>query len=215
MVMKFDRIDFVEESKCYFCNRPLSTKAYIFISDNGSEIQAGPNCAKKNMPISDNILDFTKGSIDILPKTAIENNKNNILNTHHKNNENIEIIYLRLRCEKLKDFKNIEYEAITNIYNKYKLGNIEENDIKHLRNIIRKSENNKWCWTYKNLMACYSAKHALNSWIKKERNDFAKNIYRFLKDNYYLTENQIIAANNQIKNIGELSKINGKWFWRK
>ena len=56
-------------------------------------------------------------------------------------------------------------------------------------------------------------------WIKQEHNinslNFAKDVYKFLKKQCYLTENQVIGLNKWIVYMKNIPEINDKWFLKK
>ena len=214
--MKLDRIDFVDNDSCFFCNHKLATKiAYIFIMEDGTEIQSGPECAKKHSIVKD-VPNLTKGSLEKKQgaETTESRKKSNLEVFNEKYTKEVE--YLILRCDRLSDFYDIDYEPLMKIYDKYIQNSLDQNDYIYLKNIVNKADREYSKYGYKNLMACYAAKHHINLWIKNEfDNTFAQGIYDYLRKNYFLTEKQIVAANNWIRNVSKVSQIEGKWFYKK
>ena len=213
-LMEIDRIDFGKNNFCYHCNRKLIAKSYV-VKINGEEVFFGSECIKEHFPIiNKDIPNFIRASIDY----EIDPNKIKRTDTLEKNNtESLRRIieYLRLRCELLTDFYKIEDKDITNIYLRHKNSKIDGDDKNYIYSLMEYFDKINPKFGYKNLMACYMAKNILLLWIDNKNDDFAKSIFENLKSKYYLTEKQIIGANNWIKNIKELKVINGKWFYKK
>jgi len=114
---------------------------------------------------------------------------------------------LRLRCEFLTDFKEIENKFISEKYCKYKNSLLDETDIKKIKNFIKNVNKEIPKLGYKNLMTCYMIKCIITLLLKKTNNEFVKSIYEYLKKHYYLTEKQIVGVNKWIKNQKGIQKI--------
>jgi len=213
-VMKIDKIDFGQNKECKHCGRILTAKAY-FVLENGEEIYFGPECVKKYFShnISD-IPDFTRAGNNYKSNSKIRTQNMEKNSNSEIINEKIIIEYIRLRCELLTEFQGIEDTNILDIYMKYKKLTLDEDDKKYLNALINYFEKINSKFGYRNLMACYMAKIVLILWMQSEENNFAKGIHNFLLRNYYLTEKQIIGANNWIKNMEGMKNINGKWFYK-
>jgi hypothetical protein len=212
--MNIDRIDFVEFDHCHFCSHKLTTQiAYIVILDNGKETQAGPKCIRKYFKDTKNVPNFTNAVKDYNSK----NQNTSIIKGIKKEKEkhgDIEIEYLLLRCKLLDDFIGIKYQPFVEIFTKTQGKMLDDNSRNYIGNLIHKLNANKSRLSYKNLMACYMAKRILDIWIKRENNDFAKSLYKYLIKNYYLTKKQINGANKWIKNMRKIPEINDKWFYK-
>ena len=208
--MKIDRIDFGQNNICYHCKKNLTDKAYIVL-ENGKEIFFGPNCIKKYVSFKENqIPNFIRGSLDNISKSNKKNSSNSICNNNI--NESLVIEYLRLRCELLVDFKDIDDKEILKMYTQYKNSVLNKEDEDYLNALLIYYNKTESKYSYRNLMACYSAKIAIKIWGKNKKSNFAEGIYSFLTNYYYLSEDQIVIVNNSIKGT---KKINGKWFYKK
>lgn len=213
-----DRIDFVDNVPCHFCNRPLKTNiAYILISEE-HEVPSGPTCAKKHSKNpSEKIPDFTKASFDVVEEDDEEEGsgkgKSGGGATKTKPIGFFELEYLRLRAEKLSGFKDAMFPKLNEVYQKYKNVGLEENDLRYIENLIKMVNRDKPLFTPKNLQTCYAYAYWIERFLeRKGANDFASSVLSQLQQKLKLTESQIVAINKWFKHIDRMPSLNTKAF---
>lgn len=217
-----DRIDFVDNEPCHFCNRRLKTNiAYILVGDEG-EVPSGPSCAKKNGSNHGNkIPDFTKASLDIPDEDNVDEDgqttgtgtRSNTGGGKSKPSGFSELEYLRLRAEKLSGFKDAMFPKLNEIYKKYKSTGLDESDVSYLANLIKKVTTEKPLLSPKNLQTCYAYAFWLRRFLeKKGENDFASSVLSQLQQKLKLSESQIVAINKWFQHIERMPLLDPKAF---
>jgi hypothetical protein len=213
-----DRIDFIDNKTCEFCNRPLKTNiAYILIRD-GIEVPAGPHCSHKNAKNpGERIPDFTKASLDIPDDDengpGSGGGSGGGKGKHPRPAGYYEIEYLRLRAEKLIDFRDAIFPKLSDVYAKYKATGLDDGDIGYLDGLIKKVSAEKPLLSPKNLQICYAYSFWLQRYLdRKGKNDFISSILSQLKAKMRLSEAQLAAANKCFETIGRIPRLDTKAF---
>lgn len=220
-----DRIDFVEGSKCYFCNRKLKKNiAHILKNELSKEIASGPTCAANRISNgSERIPNFTKASIEDLKEkeeNLIETVKTEEIEINkdreERSEEGIEEVeYLRLRAEKLVGFKGNVFPKLTEVYERYLSAGkkLEDKDLFYLENLIKSQKEKNTVFSIKNLQTCYAYSFWLQLLINKaDEKDVAISMLDYLRRNLRLTPNQIRFINKTYKNVREMPKLNENAF---
>lgn len=214
-----DRIDFVDNVSCHFCNRALKTNIAYILTNQDDEIPSGPTCAKKNSKNPDDkIPDFTKASLDVVEEDDDEGKggggKTGGGGTKKaKPHGFAELEYLRLRAEKLVGFKGAMYPRLDVIYEKYKRVGLKDDDIKQLANLISYTAREKPLFAPKNLQNCYAYAFWLKRFLeKKGANEFVESVLFQLRKNLHLSEPQLIGINNWFKHIERMPILDTKAF---
>jgi hypothetical protein len=204
---RIDRIDFVRNTSCKFCDRPLKTNvAFILVDPSGTEVQSGPKCAKNHsLNPKDKVPDFTKASFDVPSeeedegsngKSAISKPSSSRKTSSGPRKEGDEAIeYLRLRMEKLAGFNGASFGKLQEIYGRYASGSIAQEDRAYLTNLMAKMEREHSRYSHSNLQTCYAYAFWMDCFLDKKDSDFIQSVNTALKDKLHLTEGQLEGIN--------------------
>lgn len=190
-IIKMDAyIDFVEtDARCSMCHRPLSSgKAVVFNKKN-----FGNTCARKQGIDVSNIPDLTKGSIAETANTEIVSSGIGKKGVDLKYRDSVKqkcLSYLILRCDKLKDIKKIQYSGLNGIYSKYTNHSINQDDIRHISNIINLAERKFKEFSIENLYFCYAVKCQLENLKKRYHYEIFDSFLIYLHEHATLTIKQ-------------------------
>ncbi len=214
MPYKAIRRDLTEiTKKCYFCPKHLtSLKAYILENvDTGEVVFAGPTCAKNNVQdpgLFSNVPDLTKFT------EATQNRENGQSEgTNHTGRNIIDDPerkakeYLLLREYKLAEELNCSYEVLRNYYDKSKIEELSEDDIKHINNIEAKAPKEL---KLSNLQKVYNYLFWIDVAVNKlpgDKLDFLKGVRSQLMKNKKISEKQKIGVNEWLKRIDGVPQI--------
>lgn len=209
---RIDRIDFVKDTKCKFCNRTLKTSvAFILMNEEGAEAPAGPKCATNHSSDpKEKVPDFTKASFDMPIEEEGRSGEGSGTNLHSSTNRTSTpkkegdkgVEYLRLRIEKLAGFNGASFEKLEEIYTRYASSTSSEltpQDKAYLKNLMTKMEREHSKYSHSNLQTCYAYAFWLEYFLTKEDSEFIRSIIADLKTKLQLTERQLAGANQWLK----------------
>lgn len=220
MAWSYSRIDRLPpQAHCIFCNRPLSKASGIIIQDEfGAEAHAGPACAKRHLGDSDErLIDISRIALQVVVPAKPPSRKPVLPpppqapNSDPKSGDDEPprkpplppldkvIVYLRLRCEFMDDFKFRSSALLRDAYEHLKSdGVLPEIERKKVAGIMRNSELENSVFSDRNVRACL----AFDFWIKEamahtgaHRQEFLKAMLAKLHTWWQLSENQISGIN--------------------
>lgn len=196
-------IDFVDiNQRCSKCHKKLTSGIAIY--SNGFFL--GNTCAEQIGILKSELPNLTKGI-----KNEVQDNTYNYLGKKQHSIIKLEskqrcLSYLITRIEKLYDIKNMKYQKLIDIYEKYKTDNLLLDDYYYLENLIKSVNEKNKIVSEKNVYFCYAVKNALISLIKKNPdNNFYKSILNYLKQNATVSKPQFDCLIND-------SKLNIKYY---
>ena len=151
-------IDFVDiNQRCSKCHKKLTSGIAIY--SNGFFL--GNTCAKQMEILKAELPNLTKGI-----KNEVQDNTYNYLDKKQHSIIKLEskqrcLSYLITRIEKLYDIKNMKYQKLIDIYEKYKTDNLLLDDYYYLENLIKSVNEKNKIVSEKNVYFCYTVKNAL------------------------------------------------------
>jgi hypothetical protein len=208
---RLDRIDFVKNTSCRFCDRPLKTNvAFILVDPSGTEVQAGPKCTKNHsLNPKDKVPDFTKASFDVPSEEDAEGGNVQDRNPRPlssgkaqsgpKKEGDEAIEYLRLRMEKLTGFNGASFGKLQEIYGRYTSGSITQEDRTYLNNLVVKMGREHSRYSHSNLQTCYAYAFWMDCFLEKKDSEFIRSVNSALKDKLHLTEGQLEGINKWLQ----------------
>lgn len=216
------RVDFSTNDECHFCHNKLrSGKVHILGSDDESEVQAGPVCAKNNsINPKEKIPDLTAAAfegdepelgLDGLPEKEAVKNANSRVRVGAVNKKDaqhrVAECYLLLRVEKLEGFRGMKYDPLVKLRDKLRGAGLADNDYDHLDNLIAKVNVTYPEFSIKNLYAIYACNYWINYFLAKENSDFISDLQRSLHRDLALTPAQVEGLNKWFKNRSGMLSI--------
>ena len=206
-------IDFAFGAKCYFCGKSLKRGIALYlVSPDGPRVPAGPQCAAKHaLPSEMPVPDFTKGVLESVAEEGASVAENDPPVRHAKATNpgkpkeeegGIELEYLRIRVEKLPDFRGVSTPILVGLYTKWKQGNgnLHDDDKRHLRNLAAKMSREKTVYSPENLQNCYAYKCCIERLVAETKSDFPRSLLDGLRTHLSLTSRQIEGLNIYFKN---------------
>lgn len=208
--LRIDLTDSIE--KCHFCPKLLrSYKTRVLENiETGEIVNAGPTCASKYIAEGYNlkdIPDLTRCTRTIETRNSSTKRKNSVSSAKKEIDQQRQraIEYILLREVKLRNVrKNISYKPLYDYYRKYLTTELTDNDIRHINNIEAKSPDS---FKLDFLQQAYNAYFWIDIALKKLSatvdKSFLESIKKWIESGNKLTELQLTAINNWLKNLDE------------
>lgn len=202
-------IDFAVGAKCYFCDRQLKRGIALFLqSSDRTIVPSGPYCAAKVAVAAPmKVPDFTKGVLEGVGEEDVPSNDRKVsarpagAGIHSPKKEGVlPIEYLRLRVEKLHDFRDVRTPRLVEIHNRSKESQIAEDDLRYLGNLETKMSQSRPTLSLKNLQACHAYKYWIERLINEPKADYPRSLLVYLREHLYLTEAQVVGLNSWFRN---------------
>lgn len=228
------RIDFSEDPNCKWCRAKGTLKTgivRILIDEHGTEVQAGPTCAKKHAINPDErVPDLTKATLELEQNEPDEvpNDGGNagggrsVGGTGQARTEQQEklrrdraVCYLLLRAEKLVGFKNVSTDSLSEAYVRYLADQLSPADIDMLEKMMT-STRTKWPeMSLKNLQAVYACHYWIERFLEQESKPFILDLHSFLKTHLRLSALQVERLNECLREQGRPLSIDPDAFVKK
>lgn len=213
--MRIDRIDFTDAAACRFCGRRLRMGvAHIVLLDDGTEVAAGPACARRHAA-TDDFPDFTKAmryvdedveegvtrdAMDARPERATRRRCVD-------SGRGRAIAYLRLRQEKLVDFPAVPFRKLEPIYSRYRAAKLSGEDVAYIQHVMRVVERRHPLLTMRSLQTAYAYYRLLRRAAERIdpelRRTYLRDLAEYLRIHLRLSAGQIAAANRWLEHLGD------------
>jgi hypothetical protein len=192
---RYNRIDLVGKTTCYFCRRPLSAgKAYILNPESsGIDVISGPTCAVKNAgKAPPKLPDYTKAERHALSSATPQPS------TDTSNSYTTAFEYLTYRMQKLTDFDDVFFVELKPVWKRVNNGLFDNHDEVYVERLMNKADKSMPLLTLSNLNTCYLFAFWLKQYLLVDNSpsvSFIQSLYGKLQDNLYLTQKQITSIN--------------------
>jgi hypothetical protein len=196
MNFKYVAYDFAFGKHCFFCEKEFTShKAVILRNKENKIVYSGEACAKKHAKIQLQLPDLT----------AIASKKEK---SKRRKGVNDDLLYLFLRCDRLKDFSLKPLSKLIPLYEKLLSGEITLNDREEVFETMSSIEATFPKAGLDNLLACYGVHKILTNLTfvaDSKYREFLKDIDENLRKNLSLSP-------KQVEGISELpSHVNDDW----
>ena len=215
MVWRVVRIDFADRQKCNFCPKPITRGfGHVVVNEEGVEQYAGPTCVRRKENVINagaRVPNLTTGffvveRVESEDVRIVDNEKKSQpslpLNISMQNayNEEVVISYLLLRMDKLRDVNRIRYNALDDIYFRYKNNKLSERDFQFIYRLMYSTEYPEFSMS--NLQIVYYCKFIIDLLIKENKSDsdYLNTVRRYLYNKLRLSTGYINVLNKKLVN---------------